>query len=294
MPDQLIRCLTEDGSFRAIAADTTELIEELRQRHGTDPTATVALGRLATGTAMLGALLKGDQRLALMVEGNGPLQRLHAETDAEGHVRASLRVPTCNLPPEGMRFPVAAAIGKAGFLHVIKDLGLKEPYQSMVQLQTSEVAEDLAYYLTSSEQVPSAVALGVLLNPDGSVQAAGGYLIQAMPDCPDEKLASLEERLHELKPVSSLLTDGATPSDLIRQAFGDWPFNIRQTSEILFNCRCSLRQIASVLRSLPEEEKVELSARKEPTVVSCEYCRQEYTLQPNDLADLAVAPNSES
>ncbi|PLX82748.1 MAG: Hsp33 family molecular chaperone HslO [Desulfuromonas sp.] len=294
MPDQLIRCLTEDGSFRAIATDTTGLIEELRQRHGTDPTATVALGRLATGTALLGALLKGDQRLALMVEGNGPLQRLHAETDASGNVRASLRVPTCNLPPEGMKFPVAAAIGKAGFLHVIKDLGLKEPYQSMVQLQTSEIAEDLAYYLTSSEQIPSAVALGVLLNTDGSVLAAGGFLVQAMPDCAEDLLATLEDRLHELPPVSNLLAEGATPPDLVRQVFGDWPFNIRQTNEIRFQCGCNLRQIATVLRSLPEEERVALAAHKEPTVINCEYCRQEYTLQPHDLAILDMTTDKKS
>ncbi|MDX9709201.1 MAG: Hsp33 family molecular chaperone HslO, partial [Trichloromonas sp.] len=164
MTDHLVRILSKDGSLRAVAAATTNLTESIRRRQGTDPTATVALGRLVAGAALMGALLKGDQRLALMIEGSGPLQRLHAETDAFGHVRGSIKNPIAGLPPKADRFDVAGAVGKAGFLHVVKDLGLKEPYRGMVQLYSSEIAEDLAYYLTTSEQVPSTVGLGVALD----------------------------------------------------------------------------------------------------------------------------------
>ncbi|MEJ2202033.1 MAG: Hsp33 family molecular chaperone HslO [Desulfuromonadaceae bacterium] len=169
MNDHLVRILSDDGSLRAVAAVTSELTREICQLQQTDPTASVALGRLLAGTALLGALLKGDQRLALMLEGNGPLQRLHAETDAAGRIRGSVKNPLAGLPSKGDRFDVAGAIGKAGFLHVIKDLGLKEPYRGTVQLYTSEIAEDLAYYLTTSEQLPSTVGLGVNLDTSGAI-----------------------------------------------------------------------------------------------------------------------------
>ena len=181
MRDHLVRILSKDGSLRAVAADTSELTRTICQMQGTDPTATVALGRLVTGAALMGALLKGAQRLALVVEGNGPLQRLHAETDAYGQVRGSVKNPLAELPPKADRFDVAGAIGQAGFLHVVKDLGLKEPYRGMVQLYTSEVAEDLAYYLTTSEQVPSTVGLGVNLDETLAIATAGGFLVQVMP-----------------------------------------------------------------------------------------------------------------
>jgi molecular chaperone Hsp33 len=286
MSDQLIRILTHDGYLRAMAASTTQLVEELRQRHGTDPTATVALGRLASGTALLGSLLKGEQRLGLMVEGNGPLHKLHAETDADGFLRATIKNPLSNLPPTADSFPVAAAVGRAGFLHVVKDLGLKESYRSMVQLFTSEIAEDIAYYLTSSEQVPSSVALGVILAPDGSVAAAGGLLVQAMPGCPDELLVGLEEKLQQLPPVTSLLKRGELPLQILTGLLGAGSFDVKSDIPLAFRCRCSLRQIIAMLRGLDEAEKQALATRQEVTEVTCEYCRRVYRFQPEELAGL--------
>ena len=163
MTDHLIRVLTLDGAIRVSVAATTALVEEVRLRQQSDPTATVAIGRLATAAALMGSLLKGDQRIGLTIEGNGPLQRIQAETDAHGRVRATAKVPRAELPPLDGRFDVAGAVGHAGFLHVVKDLGLKEPYKGTVQLVSSEIAEDLAYYFTTSEQTPSSVALGVEL-----------------------------------------------------------------------------------------------------------------------------------
>jgi len=286
MADQLIRVLSGDGHLRAMAASTRDLVEELRRRHGTDPTATVALGRLASGTALLGSLLKGDQRLALMIEGNGPLQRLSAETDAGGHLRASIRNPVSGLPLTEQGFPVAAAIGHAGFLHVVKDLELKEPYRSLVQLSSSEVAEDLAWYLTSSEQVPSSVALGVLLRADGSVEAAGGLLVQAMPGCPDELLVALEDRLRGLPPVTTLLREGLAPEAIIAKAFAQLPYQVKAAIPLEFRCSCSLRQIVAMLRGLGADERRELAQRSEATEVTCEYCRAVYRFTPEELAGL--------
>jgi len=287
MPDQLFRILTDNGHLRALAAATTDLVEDLRQRHGTDPTATVALGRLVSGTALLGGLLKGDQRLALMIEANGPLRKLHAETDAAGHLRATVRHPLSGLNPTASGFPVAEAIGRAGFLHVVRDLEIKDPYRSTVQLYSSEVAEDLAYYLTTSEQVPSSVALGVSLSGGGSVAAAGGLLVQAMPGCPEDVLGGVEADLRALPPVSSLLREGCGPAEILARALPGCHFTPGQPQPLVLRCGCSLRQVVGMLRQLPEAERRELAASREAVRVSCEYCRESYSLTPDQLAGLA-------
>jgi molecular chaperone Hsp33 len=288
MKDHLIRILTADGSLRATAAVTTLLVEETRRRQGTDPTATVALGRLATGTALMGSLLKGDQRLALTVEGNGPLQKLHAETDAAGHLRASVRHPVAGLPPREGRFDVAGAVGRAGFLHVVKDLGLKEPYRGVVQLYTSEIAEDLAYYLTTSEQTPSSVALGVSLAPDGSVAAAGGYLVQAMPGGDESLIPLLEQRLATLPPVSTLLREGLGPATILEHLFAGIPYSVKGETELVFRCSCSRQQVRRVLLALGKEELQQLASREEATTVTCEFCKEPYDFAPAELKKFAA------
>jgi len=287
MKDHLIRILTADGSLRATAALTTCLVEETRRRQGTDPTATVALGRLATGAALMGSLLKGDQRLALTVEGNGPLQKLHAETDAAGHLRASVRNPVAGLPPREGRFDVAGAVGRAGFLHVAKDIGLKEPYRGVVQLHTSEIAEDLAWYLATSEQTPSSVALGVSLDADGSVAAAGGFLIQAMPGGDESPILLLEQRLTTLPPVSSLLRDQVSPALILEHIFSGIPYSVREETELVFRCTCSRLQVRRVLLALGREELRQLADRRGGTTVTCEFCREIYEFAPEELRKFA-------
>jgi len=284
--NQLIRILSDDGTLRGMAADTTGVVEEIRGLQQTDPVATIALGRLATGAALMGALLKDRDRLALMVEGNGPLRKLHAETDADGSLRASIATPLSGPPPEDGSSPVASAIGKAGFLHVVKDLGLKEPYRSMVQLQTSEIGEDIAYYLTSSEQVPSAVALGVTLDAEGRVAAAGGFMIQALPGCPDETLERLEQTLRTLPPISEQLLAGRSPGEVLADALQGIPFHTLGQSGLRVRCNCSLSRVVAMLRNLPEEERRELAMRDEPTSVTCEYCRKSYSFTPEELSGL--------
>lgn len=286
MKDHMIRVLTEDGSLRACAAVTTGLVREICDLQQTDPLASVALGRLVTGTALLGSLLKGRQRLALSVEGNGPLRALHAETDAFGHLCGSIKVPDSGLAVDGGILSVADAVGRAGFLHVIKDLGLKEPYQGMVQLQTSEIAEDLAYYLTTSEQVPSSVALGVYLETDGSVAAAGGFLVQAMPACPEENLQQIEATLSALPPVSELIRQGQGPEELLQRIFAGIPFSAREETPLVMQCRCNRERVLQMLRGLSVDELSRLIEQEEETTVTCEFCKQSYVFSRNDLVKL--------
>lgn len=286
MSDHLVRVVTEDGQLRAAAADTTELVREICTRQGADLTATVALGRLLTGAALMGCLLKGNQRLALMAEGNGPLGRLMVETDAAGRIRGKLQNPIAGLPPKEGRFDVAGAIGRAGFLHVIKDLGLKEPYRSMVQLQSSEIGEDLAWYLTHSEQVPSCVAVGVELDATGQVAAAGGFLVQALPPGDEAQLERLEETLRALPPTTSLLRQGVTAEQILQQVLGPQPFSVQQRTELVFQCPCSRTQISDVLAGLGNAELEAMMREQGGAEVTCEYCREAYRFSSSELAAL--------
>ncbi|PLY10949.1 MAG: Hsp33 family molecular chaperone HslO [Desulfuromonas sp.] len=278
--DHLVRIVSADGLLRGVAADTRNLVEEIRSRQQSDPTGTVALGRIASGAALLGALLKQDQRLALAIEGNGTMQRLYAETDATGHVRATASVPVAGLPPLNNCFDVPGAVGRAGFLTVTRDLGLKEPYQGTVQLFSSEIAEDLAYYLTTSEQIPSSVGLGVALDQHGAVAAAGGFLIQSMPPGDDAVLEQLERRLRALPGSAQLLLDGASPLDILHQIFADIPFDVVAETPLAFRCSCSRPQVERIARQLLQNEP---PPDDEELVVTCEFCRQGYSFKTSEL-----------
>lgn len=287
IPDQLVRMMSGDGSIRAIAASTTKLVRQICHLQGTDPTATVALGRLVSATCLMGSLLKGAQRLALTIEANGPLQKLRAETDAYGAVRATIKQPVCHLPPKNDHFDVATAVGKAGFLHVIKDLGLKEPYHGTVQLVTSEIAEDIAHYFAVSEQIPTLLALGVTLNSQAEVAASGGLLIQAMPGCRDEVLEKIEGALQGLEPVSTMLRAGNTSMEILARVLQGIPCASQSSYELTFNCHCSREYVVHMLSGLPEEELAALAQRQEDTIVTCEYCKREYRVTPTDLSKLS-------
>lgn len=286
MHDHLVRVVSKDGLLRGMAAVTTNLVTEICQKQQTDLTATVALGRLLTGGALLGCLLKGKQRLALMVEGNGPLGKLSVETDAAGRVRGTIRNSIAGLPPKNDRFDVPGAIGKAGFLHVWKDLGLKEPYQSMVQLQTSEIAEDLAWYLGSSEQVPSSVSLGVEMDAEGQVAAAGGVLIQSLPPSDEEQVERVIERLQQLPPTTSMLRQGMTPTEILAQVFADEGFAVQAEVPLTFYCPCNEEQVLGMLRSLGADELQTLAEERAQVEVVCEYCRRRYLFDREQVLQL--------
>ncbi len=276
MTDYLIRVVSPDGLFRAAAAITTDLVTTICEKQQTDLTATVALGQLLTGGALLSCLLKGEQRLALLVEGNGPLGKLSVEADAKGRVRGTVRNPIAGLPPDGDRFDVTGAIGRAGFLHVWKDLGLKKPYQSMVQLQSSEIAEDLAWYLTSSEQIPSSLGLGVELDADGQVAVAGGFLVQSLPPGDADQVELLVERIKKLPPTTSMLRQGLSPVDILARIFGSAEFQVEQKNPLNFFCPCTQQQIEQMLIGLGRQELISLRDEENPVAVVCEYCRKDY------------------
>jgi molecular chaperone Hsp33 len=283
MSDHLVRLITRDGTLRACAADTTRLVEECRRRQQTDPTATVALGRVATAAALLGGLLKGEQRLALIVEGNGPLKRLQAETDAHGRIRATVKEPLSGLPPREGRFDVAGAVGHAGFLHVVKDLGMKEPYRGMVQLASSEIGEDLAYYLATSEQIPSSVALGVELGGAAEVTAAGGFLLQLLPGGDPDLVERLEARLAVLPPTTTLLRQGVAPAAILDRLLGDMPTTHLGQMPLVFACTCSRQQVAGVLKLLGGTELDHLIADPGEAIVTCEFCKEPYGFDRTEL-----------
>lgn len=286
MQDYLIRVVSPDGLFRAAAAVTTGLVGTICEKQQTDFTATVALGRLLTGGALLGCLLKGRQRLALSVEGNGPLGKMSVEADADGKIRGTIRNPIAGLPPAEGCFDVAGAIGKAGFLHVWKDLGLKNPYQSMVQLQSSEIAEDLAWYLTSSEQVPSSVGLGVELDSDGRVAVAGGFLVQSLPPGDSNKIEILSEHIKDLPPTTSMLRQGLTPTEVLARIFGSDGFHVQQEIPLRFSCPCSQQQIEKMLTGFGSQELTSLVEEQESVEVTCEYCRNRYIFNREQMGKL--------
>lgn len=287
MKDHLVRAISRDGTLRAMAAVTTDLVEEVRRRQQTDPTATVAIGRLATGAALMGSLLKGEQRLALTVEGNGPLIRMNAETDAAGHVRATVKNPMSGIPVTAAGFDVVQAVGKAGFLHVTKDLRMREPYRSTVQLATSEIASDLAYYLTTSEQLPSSVALGVFLETDGRVGAAGGFMVQVIPPGSDENIALIEERLRTFPAPTELVRDGLGAAQILERLFAGIPLDVKEETGLAFRCSCNYRQVYRMLSGLGAAELAEILLKEGGKVeVTCEFCGQQYRFSRDDLEPL--------
>lgn len=284
--DYLVRIITKEGNIRALACVTTRLVSDLCRRHGTSPTASAALGRALTGGTLMGALLKTGQRVALKFEGSGPLRKILVEADANGAVRGCVGVPEADVPPRDGKLDVAGLLGRAGFLSVTMDQGLKEPYRGMVQLYTSEIAEDLAYYLTESEQTPSAVGLGVYVEPDGTVSAAGGFLIQSLPPADEALVDRLMERIGRLTSITDLLRQGNSPEDLLAKLFDGVPFTVLEKRTLAFQCSCSREKIERVLISLGKEELEGLMAKNEPVEITCEFCREVYRVELDELAGL--------
>lgn len=286
MSDYLVRIITKTGNIRALACVTTDLVKEACQRHGAWPTAAAALGRALTAGTLMGALLKTGQRTALKFEGNGPLKKILVEADSNGAVRGCVGVPEVNLLTPDGKLDVGRALGKAGFLSVTKDLGMKDTYRGMVQLLSGEIAEDLALYLTESEQTPSAVGLGVFVEPDQLVSAAGGFLIQSLPPGDEATVDLLMEKINALPPITQLLHDGKTPEEILAILFDGIPYQILEKRALAFQCTCSKEKIEQALVSLGKEALAEMVSQKDETEVTCEYCRQVWKLTREDLERL--------
>ncbi len=286
MDDYLVRIITEEKNILGLACITTNLVNDARKRHGTFPTATAALGRALTGGELLGALLEPDQRVALKFTGNGPLKKIIVEAEGDGTVRGYVEVPRVDLPPRNGKFDVGGALGREGFLTVTKDLRLKEPYNGVVKLYTGEIASDIAFYLTESEQIPSAVGLGVFVETDGSVTASGGFLVQSLPPADEALIDSLAGRIENMPPITRQLKDGKTPEDLLAAVFDGVPYRTIETRQLSFRCSCSSARIEQALITLGRSQIEEIIRDQEVFDISCHFCNRSYLFRKDHLLRL--------
>ncbi|MEE4240085.1 MAG: Hsp33 family molecular chaperone HslO [Desulfopila sp.] len=288
MTDSLERIITQSGTIFGLACNTTGIVNEVRKRHDLGPTAAAALGRAITGAVLLAGLLKNDQNIQLIFEGNGPLGKVVAQASSSGWSRGYVAEPRAELPLKNGRIDVAGGIGKAGFLRVIKDIGFKEKYTGLVQLYTSEIGEDIAYYLTESEQTPSTINLSIHLEPDGTVAAAGGYLIQALPPVSDEVLQELEENTRNHESVSALLTSGFSPLKILSHLFQGVPHKHTGSTALSFSCFCSKEKMENILHTLSQDDINYLLEQNEGVEVKCDWCNENYCFSRDYLLSLAA------
>lgn len=290
MPDTLLAASNRGAGVTLVAAITTGLVAEIRDRHDLWPTATAAVGRLTTGTALFGAALKGSERVSLQIAGNGPLGTLAADAWLLDKRTIGARGYTSNgrvdLPIDARgKFNVAGAVG-SGSLQVTRSSDIGQPYVGVVPLSSGEIAEDLAIYLSQSEQIPSIVALGVLANPNGVV-AAGGILARALPGADERALAMLEKRAATLPAVTQLVAAGADAADLLRELAGDLELHSHHAMEIRFACRCNRDKVEAVLLGLGADELLQLRRERDWTEATCEYCKTPYVFTAQELEQLA-------
>ncbi|WPP41452.1 Hsp33 family molecular chaperone HslO [Paenibacillus hunanensis] len=283
--DRLIRGIAMDGKVRAFAVRSTELVEELRRRHDTWPTATAALGRTLSTAAMMGAMLKGEEKLTIQVKGDGPIGQIVADANAKGEVRGYVDNPHVHLPSNAKgKLDVAGVVGTEGFIYVIKDLGLKEPYRGSVPIVSGELGEDFTYYFATSEQTPSAVGVGVLVENDNSVIVAGGFILQLLPGLSDKEIDAIEKALSEMPPVTTLLEQGLELEDMLKRLLPD--VEIMDQMDIMFKCSCSRERVEQTLVSLGETELTQLIEEDGQAEVVCHFCNEKYQFQRADLEKL--------
>ncbi|MCI5480908.1 MAG: Hsp33 family molecular chaperone HslO [Lachnospiraceae bacterium] len=284
MSDYIIRATAADSQIRAFAATTRDLVEYARSAHNTSPVATAALGRLLTAGAMMGAMQKGeDDLLTLQIRSGGPIGGITVTADAAGNVKGYVNNPDVMLPPnEKGKLDVAGAVG-VGILNVIRDMGLKEPYVGQTALQTSEIAEDLTYYFATSEQVPSSVGLGVLMNRDNTVRRAGGFIIQLMPFTSDEIITKLEEKLSGMTSVTALLDAEMGPEEILESLLGEFGLEITDTLPTRFFCNCSKARIEKVIASIGRKDLEEMIEDGKDIEVNCHFCNKNYTFSVEEL-----------
>ena len=286
--DYIVRATAADERIRAFAITCRDAVDEARQRHGTSPVVSAALGRTMAAALMMGIDLKCDTDImTLQYECDGPVGGITVTADSKGHVKGYAIEPHVELPlNENGKLDVGKAIGNGTF-HVMKDIGLKDTYNGSVEIQTGEVAEDIAYYFAVSEQVPSAVALGVLIDPsDGHVMQAGGYIIQLMPDCPEETVDALEANCSSMPQITSLLENGETPETILDKALGNMGLRINDRQEVSFRCDCSRERVEKALIAMGETELVSLIKEGEPVTLTCSFCNTGYTFNTDELETL--------
>ncbi len=287
MKDYIVSATAAGAQIRAFACTTRELVEECRSRHNSSPVITAALGRLLSAGAMMGSMMKGeDDKLTLKISGNGPAGSLIVTVDSLARVKGYAANPAVVIPakPNG-KLDVSGAVGN-GTLTVIRDMGLKDPYVGTVDLQTGEIAEDLTYYYAVSEQVPSAVGLGVLMNKDNTVNCAGGFIVQLMPFASDEIIEKLEENLKGISSVTSMLSGGDTPEELLGKVLAGMDIEFTGTMPTEYHCDCSRERLEQVLISLGREELQSMIDDGKEVEVGCQFCNTKYVFQVDELKSL--------
>lgn len=289
MSDYIVRATAANSQIRIFAATTRDLVEHARAAHNTSPVSTAALGRLLTGGVMMGSMMKGEKDLlTLQIQCNGPIKGLTVTADSKGNVKGYAYNPNVLLPPsEKGKLDVGKALD-LGVLSVIKDMGLKEPYMGQTQLVSGEIAEDLTYYFATSEQVPSAVALGVLMEKDNTVKRAGGFIIQLMPFAEDGLAEKLEDKLKEMTSITALLENEMTPEDIIDEILGEFGVEILDTLPAKFYCNCCKERVEKALISVGSKELNSMIKEGKPVELNCHFCNTKYTFGIEELKEILV------
>ncbi|WP_099158878.1 Hsp33 family molecular chaperone HslO [Virgibacillus ndiopensis] len=287
MNDYLIKATTLKGMVRAYAITSTNTVEEARRRQDTWATASAALGRTITISTMMGAMLKGDDSLTVKVEGNGPIGAIIADVNAHGNVRGYVSNPHVDfdLNDRG-KLDVARAVGTEGSLSVVKDLGLKDYFTGQVPIVSGEISEDFTYYFVNSEQVPSAVGAGVLVNPDHTILAAGGFIVQVMPGADEEVIEQLEDRIQSFPAISSLIREGNSPEQILQRLFGDEEINFHEKMPVEFKCKCSKERFEKAIVGLGNDEIQQMIDEDHGAEAVCHFCNETYTFTETELENL--------
>ncbi len=287
MKDYIVRGIAANGTVRAFAVNTREMAAHAAEIHQTYPVVTAALGRLLSAGAMMGSMMKGDKDIiTLTIKGDGPIGSITVTADSHGNVKGFPGNPAVDIP---VKYPgkldVGGAIGH-GTLTVVMDLGLAEPYNGMIELQTGEIGDDLAYYFTVSEQTPSAVGLGVMVDTDCSVKHSGGFIVQMMPDVQDETISAIESKLAGISSVTDMFEQGMTAEDILHTILGDLNFEITDKSPVQFHCNCSKEKVSSALATLRKEDLQEIIADGKDVEVKCYFCNKAYNFNVDELRAL--------
>jgi molecular chaperone Hsp33 len=287
MSDYIVRATAADAEIRAFAITSKNIVETARQRHNTSPVVTAALGRLLSAGAMMGSMLKNDtDLLTLQISSSGPLRGLTVTADAKANVKGYAIVPDVMLPPNSKgKLDVGGAVGN-GILNVIKDMGLKEPYCGQTELQTGEIGDDLTYYFAASEQVPSSVGLGVLMEKDNTVRCAGGFIIQLMPFAQESTIERLEENLAKISSVTALLDAGLSPEQMLNQLLDGLDMEVTDTIPAQFYCNCDKKRIEKALISVGKKELQEMIDEGKDIEINCHFCNTNYTFSVEELKEL--------
>lgn len=282
--DYIVRATAADHQLRAFAVTSRDIVEKAREIHNTSPVATAAIGRLLTAASMMGSMMKGEKDvLTLQIECGGPIGGITVTADSNADVKGYVNNPNVILPPNSQgKLDVSGALGP-GFLNVIKDIGLREPYNGQTHLVSGEIAEDLTYYFATSEQVPSSVGLGVLMDKDNHVRQAGGFIIQVMPDTDDEVIDKLEARLGEVHSVTDMLDKGMTPEDILGYVLDGMDVEILETIPTQYKCNCSVERVSKAIASIGKKDLQEMIDDGEPIEVNCQFCGSHYKFDTEQL-----------